>query len=109
MVDPSVMKRNDFRDYAELGFQKFGGRVKHWTMLNEPFTVVKQGYLTSEKAPGRCSSFTNPNYLGGDGATEPYIVGHNFILAHEAVVKLSPQRKVPGKNRLALPLFRFIF
>ena len=56
--------------------------------LNEPFTVVKQGYLTGEKAPGRCSSFTNPNCLGGDGATEPYIVGHNFLLAHGAAVKV---------------------
>ncbi|WZZ17999.1 hypothetical protein YC2023_111088 [Brassica napus] len=79
---------NDFRDYAELCFQKFGDRVKHWMTLNEPFTVVKQGYLTGEKAPGRCSSFTNPNCLGGDGATEPYIVGHNFLLAHGAAVKV---------------------
>ncbi|RID47559.1 hypothetical protein BRARA_I04145 [Brassica rapa] len=75
---------NDFRDYAELCFQKFGDRIN----INEPFTVVKQGYLTGEKAPGRCSSFTNPNCLGGDGATEPYIVGHNFLLAHGAAVKV---------------------
>ncbi|KAL0653040.1 hypothetical protein Bca4012_095731 [Brassica carinata] len=33
---------NDFRDYAELCFQKFGDRVKHWMTLNEPFTVATQ-------------------------------------------------------------------
>ncbi|KAL0714765.1 hypothetical protein Bca4012_021744 [Brassica carinata] len=79
---------NDFRDYAELCFQKFGDRVKHWTTLNEPFTVVHEGYTTGEKAPGRCSSFTNPKCFGGDGATEPYIVGHHFLLAHGAAFKI---------------------
>ncbi|CAH2063441.1 unnamed protein product [Thlaspi arvense] len=64
---------NDFKDYAELCFQKFGDRVKQWTTLNEPFTVVHEGYITGEKAPGRCSSFTRPDCTGGDGATEPYI------------------------------------
>ncbi|XP_024012777.1 beta-glucosidase 16 isoform X2 [Eutrema salsugineum] len=79
---------NDFRDYAELCFQKFGDRVKHWTTINEPFTVVHEGYITGEKAPGRCSNFTKPDCTGGDGATEPYIVGHNFLLAHGAAVKV---------------------
>ncbi|KAG5386434.1 hypothetical protein IGI04_037904 [Brassica rapa subsp. trilocularis] len=83
-----IPKMNDFRDYAELCFQKFGDRVKHWTTLNEPFTVVHEGYTIGEKAPGRCSSFTNPKCFGGDGATEPYIVGHNFLLAHGAAVKI---------------------
>ncbi|XP_048591617.1 beta-glucosidase 16-like [Brassica napus] len=79
---------NDFRDYAELCFQKFGDRVKHWTTLNEPFSVVHNGFTTGQDAPGRCSSFTNPNCTGGDGAREPYIVGHNFLLAHGAAVKI---------------------
>ncbi|CAN6828983.1 unnamed protein product, partial [Brassica oleracea] len=79
---------NDFRDYAELCFQKFGDRVKHWVTVNEPFTVVRDAYIIGQKAPGRCSSFTNPNCTGGDGATEPYIVGHNFLLAHGAAVKI---------------------
>ncbi|KAL1196609.1 Beta-glucosidase 16 [Cardamine amara subsp. amara] len=79
---------NDFRDYAELCFQKFGDRVKQWTTINEPYTVVHEGYITGEKAPGRCSYFTNPDCTGGDAATEPYIVGHNFLLAHGAAVKV---------------------
>ncbi|CAA7021611.1 unnamed protein product [Microthlaspi erraticum] len=78
----------DFQDYAELCFQKFGDRVKHWITINEPFTMVRHGYIEGVKAPGRCSSFTKTDCTGGDGATEPYIVGHNFLLAHGAAVKV---------------------
>ena len=56
--------------------------------LNEPLTVVQQGYVAGGMAPGRCSNFTKPNCKGGDGATEPYIVGHNLLLAHAAAVKV---------------------
>lgn len=56
--------------------------------LNEPLTVVQQGYALGIMAPGRCSKFTNPNCTAGDGATEPYIVGHNLILAHGAAVEV---------------------
>ena len=78
--------------------------------LNEPFTVVKQGYLTGEKAPGRCSSFTNPNCLGGDGATEPYIVGHNFLLAHGAAVKVYREKyQVCLSYNLYIYIYIYIF
>ncbi|XP_010413600.1 PREDICTED: beta-glucosidase 16 isoform X1 [Camelina sativa] len=79
---------DDFRDYAELCFQKFGDRVKQWMTLNEPYTVVHEGYITGQKAPGRCSNFTKPDCTGGDAATEPYIVGHNLLLSHGAAVKI---------------------
>ena len=62
--------------------------MKHWTTLNEPFSVVHNGFTTGQEAPGRCSSFANPNCTGGDGASEPYIVGHNFLLAHGAAVNI---------------------
>lgn len=39
-------------------------------------------------APGRCSKFVNPNCTAGDSATEPYIVAHNFLLAHATAVKV---------------------
>ncbi|KAG2285964.1 hypothetical protein Bca52824_045568 [Brassica carinata] len=74
---------NDFRDYADICFKNFGDRVKHWMTLNEPLAVVQQGYVAGGLAPGRCSKFTNPNCTGGDGATEPYIVGHNSSLLTE--------------------------
>ncbi|KAL0671857.1 hypothetical protein Bca4012_034561 [Brassica carinata] len=85
---------NDFRDYADICFKNFGDRVKHWMTLNEPLTVVQQGYVAGVMAPGRCSKFTNPNCTAGDGATEPYIVGHNLILAHGAAVEASQKGQV---------------
>ncbi|KAK6157996.1 hypothetical protein DH2020_005310 [Rehmannia glutinosa] len=42
---PSELENNDdFRDYAELCFEKFGDKVKFWFTLNEPTTYSVQGY-----------------------------------------------------------------
>ncbi|CAL8989655.1 unnamed protein product [Prunus brigantina] len=79
---------NDFEEYAELCFKKFGDRVKHWTTLNEPYTFSSHGYAKGTHAPGRCSALGNQTCFGGDSATEPYLVTHNLLLAHAAVVKL---------------------
>ncbi|XP_058006869.1 beta-glucosidase 12 [Hevea brasiliensis] len=79
---------DDFRDYAELCFSNFGDRVKHWITLNEPLTVVVDGYATGIKAPGRCSEWLPFNCTGGDSSTEPYIAAHNQLLAHAAAVKV---------------------
>ncbi|CAG7871212.1 unnamed protein product [Brassica rapa] len=96
---------NDFRDYADICFKNFGDRVKHWMTLNEPLTVVQQGYALGIMAPGRCSKFTNPNCTAGDGATEPYIVGHNLILAHGAAVEVYREKyKVSQKGQVGIAL-----
>ncbi|XP_050224064.1 beta-glucosidase 12-like [Mercurialis annua] len=79
---------DDFRDYAEICFKKFGDRVKHWITLNEPSSYSNGGYAMGYLAPGRCSSWLQLNCTGGDSATEPYIVTHNQLLAHAAAVKL---------------------
>ncbi|KAL0720531.1 hypothetical protein Bca4012_035130 [Brassica carinata] len=79
---------NDFRNYADICFKNFGDRVKHWVTMNEPLSVVQGGYGQGKTAPGRCSKFTNPKCTAGDGATEPYIVGHNLILSHGAAVEV---------------------
>ncbi|GAU49488.1 hypothetical protein TSUD_88550 [Trifolium subterraneum] len=76
----------DFQDYAELCFKEFGDRVKYWVTLNEPWSYSQHGYATGRMAPGRCSSWMNPNCTGGDSATEPYFVTHNQLLAHAAAV-----------------------
>ncbi|CAN8278333.1 unnamed protein product [Cochlearia groenlandica] len=89
---------NDFRDYADICFKSFGDRVKHWITLNEPLTVVQQGYLQGVMAPGRCSKFTNPNCTAGDGATEPYIVGHNLILSHGAAFKVYREKYMASQK-----------
>ncbi|KAL6648576.1 hypothetical protein ACP70R_012800 [Stipagrostis hirtigluma subsp. patula] len=73
---------DDFAAYAETCFKSFGDRVKHWITLNEPHTVAIQGYDAGLQAPGRCSVLLHLYCKSGNSGTEPYIVAHNFILAH---------------------------
>ncbi|KAF8041058.1 LOW QUALITY PROTEIN: hypothetical protein BT93_B3087 [Corymbia citriodora subsp. variegata] len=77
-----------FQDFADVCFKEFGDRVKHWITLNEPWTFCDEGYVLGSLAPGRCSAWQQLNCTGGNSATEPYIVGHNLLLAHAATVKL---------------------
>lgn len=67
---------DDFGNYADICFQVFGDRVKKWITINEPWTVAVHGYDEGSKAPGHSNHF----------ATEPYIVGHNLLLAHARAV-----------------------
>ncbi|XP_062116007.1 beta-glucosidase 24-like isoform X2 [Humulus lupulus] len=79
---------DDFKDYCELLFKTYGDRVKNWITINEPF-VVALGYDLGKGPPGRCSL---PPPIGpckaGNSSTEPYIVGHNLIIAHARAAKL---------------------
>ncbi|XP_013693895.1 myrosinase-like [Brassica napus] len=79
---------DDFRDYADLCFKEFGGKVKNWLTLNQLYTVPTRGYSTGADAPGRCSPKVDERCYGGNSSTEPYIVAHNQLLAHAAVVNL---------------------
>ncbi|MGW0217061.1 GH1 family beta-glucosidase [Micromonospora chokoriensis] len=63
-----------FADYANLVFQALGDRVPVWLTVNEPKTVVQNGYLTGHHAPGR----QDP-----DAA---YLVAHHLQLAHGLAV-----------------------
>uniref|UniRef100_A0A0A0M010 Beta-glucosidase n=1 Tax=Cucumis sativus TaxID=3659 RepID=A0A0A0M010_CUCSA len=106
--------RDDYRDFAELCFKEFGDRVKHWITFNEQYIFILYGYAIGLFAPSRGSSSKQYDYLcedsehkhvglvsrrdffwklldcelEGNPGTEPYIVGHNQILAHAAAVKL---------------------
>ncbi|CAH8386332.1 unnamed protein product [Eruca vesicaria subsp. sativa] len=91
---------NDFRDYADICFKNFGDRVKHWMTLNEPLTVVQQGYALGIMAPGRCSKFTNSNCTAGDGATEPYCRSQSHPCSWSCRQTL--QRKIQGQVGIAL-------
>nr|GMD90720.1 beta-glucosidase 40 [Ipomoea batatas] len=79
-----LIYRNDFATYAETCFQEFGDRVKQWITINEPHTIAVQGYASGFLAPGRCSG----GCPAGNSSTEPYIVGHNLLLAHAAAVNI---------------------
>jgi beta-glucosidase len=75
-----------FVDYAKICFEAFGDRVKKWITVNEPWTVSFHAYVTGMFAPGRCSD--RSRCQKGDSSTEGYIVAHNFLNAHAAVVEL---------------------
>lgn len=42
-----------FEDYVAFCVQKFGDRVKHWMVLNEPMTFTGAGYFLGLHAPGK--------------------------------------------------------
>ncbi|XP_051953538.1 lactase-like b isoform X1 [Xyrauchen texanus] len=63
-----------FNDFANLCFERFGGRVKYWITFNNPWSVAVEGYETGEHAPGL--------KLRGTGA---YRAAHHIIKAHAKV------------------------
>ena len=42
-----------FSDYVSFCIQKFGDRVKHWMVLNEPMVFTGAGYFLGIHAPGK--------------------------------------------------------
>jgi len=64
-----------FERYAEICYKAFGDRVTNWMTFNENWCTAVLGYGDGLFAPGRVSN------------TEPYIVGHNLLLAHGLAVK----------------------
>ncbi|GAB4830908.1 hypothetical protein Ancab_004936 [Ancistrocladus abbreviatus] len=77
----------DFRYYVDICFKFFGDRVKHWITFNEPNILLPTAYRWGNYPPGRCSAPFG-NCTAGDSETEPFIAGHNLILAHAAAVDL---------------------
>jgi beta-glucosidase len=72
-----------FREYAELLLKEFGSYPAYWITLNEPLTIVENGYAgAGPHAPGRCSD--RKNCWFGDDTVEPFVVAHNLLRAHAA-------------------------
>ena len=65
-----------FAAYADLCFQYFGDRVKHWITINEPWVVAILGYGLGVFAPGRVSN------------AAPYLAGHHLLKAHAKAVRV---------------------
>lgn len=57
-----------FEEYAAFCFHAFGGRVKYWLTMHNPYLVAVQGYGTGVHAPGE---------TGGTAAS--LVVAHNLI------------------------------
>ncbi|TKY69595.1 Beta-glucosidase 40 [Spatholobus suberectus] len=85
-LSPLIIK--DFATYAEICFQKFGDRVKHWITFNEPHTFAMMGYDLGLQAPGRCSILLHQLCRNGNSATEPYVVAHNVLISHAIVADI---------------------
>ncbi|KAL8152301.1 hypothetical protein V2J09_010061, partial [Rumex salicifolius] len=85
-LSPKIV--DDFQGYADLVFEEFGDRVKHWITLNEPNLVTQFGYDLGLLPPVRCSPYVNANCTAGDSGTEPYLVAHHLLLWHSAAVHL---------------------
>ena len=106
------MHRDDFRDYADLCFKEFGGKVKNWITINQLYTVPTRGYAIGTDAPGRCSPAVDERCYGGNSSTEPYIVAHNQLLAHAAAVDVYRRKykvRVRGfVNRCSLYVYDYI-
>ncbi|XP_027344196.1 vicianin hydrolase-like [Abrus precatorius] len=105
---PKVVE--DFRGYANFCFKTFGDRVKHWVTLNEPLSYSLNGYNGGTFAPGRCSKYV-ANCSAGDSSTEPYIVGHNLLLAHAAgatLYKTKYQAHQKGQIGITIPTHFFL-
>ncbi|WP_051366748.1 GH1 family beta-glucosidase [Hamadaea tsunoensis] len=64
-----------FAEYAAAVTAALGDAVPTWLTLNEPKTVVQNGYLNGGHAPG----FTDP--------AKAYVVAHHLLLAHGLAVQ----------------------
>ncbi|XP_059283635.1 beta-glucosidase 18-like isoform X1 [Lycium ferocissimum] len=84
-LDPIMQE--EFTHFAQICFERFGDRVKHWITINEPNILAEMGYVTGNYPPAHCSRPFG-NCSAGNSDTEPLIVMHNMLLAHAKAAKL---------------------
>lgn len=75
----------DYANYARVLFTALP-KVKWWITFNEPWCSSILGYSTGLFAPGHTSDRSKSPI--GDSSTEPWLVGHNFLIAHGTAVKI---------------------
>ncbi|WFB35904.1 GH1 family beta-glucosidase [Kiritimatiellota bacterium B12222] len=78
-----------FTEYAQVCFDAFGDRVKHWITFNENWCTAVLGNGIGIFAPGRKSE------------DEPYVVAHNLLLAHGQAVQVFRKGNYPGQIGIA--------
>lgn len=81
-----------FEAYCKVIFERFGGKVKNWITLNEPWVVAFIGHYTGEMAPG----------LRDFSAA--LLASHVQLLGHGKAVKLFREMKLPGEIGITLNL-----
>ncbi|KAK7747110.1 hypothetical protein SLS62_009165 [Diatrype stigma] len=92
----------DFENYARVVFKAIP-KCKYWITFNEPWCSSILGYSTGYFAPGHTSDRTKSPV--GDSSREPWIVGHNFLLAHGRAVKVyRDEFKEKDKGQIGITL-----
>uniref|UniRef100_A0A7N0SZP6 Beta-glucosidase n=2 Tax=Kalanchoe fedtschenkoi TaxID=63787 RepID=A0A7N0SZP6_KALFE len=105
-VDRKIVE--DFTAYADVCFHHFGDRVKYWTTLNEANVFIIMGFNFGATPPQRCTANFFINCTRGNSSTEPYLAGHNMLLAHALAVKLYKEKYQGKQNGLiGINLFGF--
>jgi beta-glucosidase len=98
----------DFTAYADVCFREFGEDVKLWTTINEATIFAIGSYDQGTAPPGHCSPNKFVNCSTGNSSTEPYIAGHNILLAHASASKLYKLKyKSKQKGSIGLSIFAF--
>lgn len=85
----------DFENFARVVFEGIP-KCKNWITFNEPWCSAIQGYSVGCFAPGRSSDRKRTPV--GDSSTEPWIVGHNLLLAHGRAVKVYREQFKPASD-----------
>ncbi|XP_019082834.1 PREDICTED: beta-glucosidase 10-like isoform X1 [Camelina sativa] len=98
----------DFTAFADVCFREFGEDVKLWTTINEATIFAICSYGEGISPPGRCSPNKYINCSTGNSSTEPYIAGHNMLLAHASASKLY-KLKYKSKERGSVGFSIFAF
>lgn len=75
----------DYENYARVVFKSIP-KCKNWITFNEPWCSSILGYSSGYFAPGHTSD-RNKSPVG-DSSREPWIVGHNCLVAHGRAVKV---------------------
>ncbi len=81
-LSPQVV--DDFTAYATLCFERFGHKVKHWIVMNEPNIFTSLGYQLALHPPGEKN---DAHFL---------LAYHHTALAHAKTVLLFKQKGFPG-------------
>jgi len=74
----------DFEHYARVMFKAIP-KCKNWITFNEPWCSAILGYNSGFFAPGHTSDRSRSAV--GDSTREPWIAGHNMLVAHGRAVK----------------------
>ncbi|XP_011623510.2 beta-glucosidase 31 isoform X1 [Amborella trichopoda] len=105
-LSPKIIE--DFTAYAEVCFREFGDRVSSWSTVNEPNILPLMSYDVGLFPPCRCSYSWVVHCSEGNSSVEPYVVAHNFLLAHAAVVRLYREKyQAKQKGKIGITLLAF--